>query len=86
MSVATQGQIDALQEIADNVGGTLRGSYSGRGMFGSTCMAIKCDDATEVIEEAAAAGIRGARQDQLGRRQIVYWPGLEAPADFKEQT
>ena len=50
--------------------------YSGRCMFGKKCIGISCDrcDVNNVIAEAGAAGIKGARTDSLGKGSIVYWP------------
>lgn len=70
-----------LSEVASNVGGRLR-SYSGRGMFGAECLGISCEDATTCIEEASSHGIRGASQDSLGLRSIVYWRSLKIPEGF----
>lgn len=65
-----------LAEIAAAVGGTVYPDYSGRGMFGAVCPGIECADPLAAIEEAAARGLRGASQDQMGRDFIVYWPHL----------
>lgn len=65
-----------LQELANEVGGSFRGDYSGRGMFGRTCCGIACDNPTEVIELAAERGIKGAAYDNMGKRYIVYWPEI----------
>ena len=70
-------KIALLEEVAARVEGRVDATYSGRGMFGATCYGIRCDDATDCIEEAAAAGIKGARADNMGRGFIVYWPSIE---------
>lgn len=67
--------IEKLKKVAENIeNARFHADYSGRGMFGKTCAAIYCDDADEVIEEAGAQGIRGARRDSMGRGAVVYWP------------
>lgn len=71
-----------LKQVANTVDGRLR-SYSGRCMYGKECLAISCESAMDCIEEAAAEGFRGARQDSLGLRYIVYWPSLEIPEGFE---
>ena len=68
-----------IAEIAHAVGGKVEARYSGRGMFGDTCVGIVCRDPLRTIEEAAARGLRGAHQDQMGLDHIVYWPHLRRP-------
>lgn len=69
--------IEALRDIADDTGGDFREDYSGRGMYGEECVGIVTDTPMHVIEEAAEKGIRGAKQDSMGKRTIVYWPSLK---------
>jgi hypothetical protein len=78
LKVAKKGKLsdndlDTFQAIADDAGGELYRSYSGRGMFGDTCIGIT-GDATNIIEQAGAHGIKGARTDSMGKEDIVYWP------------
>lgn len=72
-------QIRIIEETAAAIGGTLFEDYSGRGMFGATCLGITCADPQAAIEEAAARGLRGSSQDSLGRDFIVYWPHIRRP-------
>ena len=78
----TQEQITELQnkvrEIADEIGGKVYKSYSGRGMFGEKCMGIDCGNYTECIKAAAEHGLKGARWDNLGLGYIVYWEFIPA--------
>ena len=67
-------QIEALNEVADIVGGEIRDDYSGRGMYGARCYGIECDEIVPCIEKAAMNGITGANYDQMGLQYIVYWP------------
>ncbi len=69
-------QIEALNEVADEIGGEIRDDYSGRGMFGRNCYGIECDDPIPCIENAAMQGISGANYDQMGLQYIVYWPRI----------
>lgn len=66
-----------IQMIADEVGGVISENYSGRGMFGETCVGIICPNAIECIEFAANVGLTGARSDNMGKELIVYWPNLK---------
>lgn len=74
--------VERLRLVANTVNGRVR-SYSGRCMYGRECLAIVCDHATDCIEAAAAEGFRGASQDSLGLRVIVYWPRMEIPEGFE---
>lgn len=75
--MSREDKIEAIRNAAEAVDGKVRPSYSGRGMFGRTCYGVSCQDASACIEETAALGVRGARQDSLGLRSIVYWPSVE---------
>ena len=66
-----------LQQIADEVGGELRVSYSGRGMYGKTCLGIVCDNPDTVKKMASKKKITGACQDSMGLDYIVYWPSVK---------
>jgi hypothetical protein len=69
--------LETIEEIAERVSGSVYREYSGRGMFGAKCLGVVCSDPTTAIEEAASLNIRGARQDNMGRDYIVYWPHLK---------
>lgn len=69
-------QIEALNEVADSIGGRIRDDYSGRGMYGTQCYGIECDDPISCIEQASMQGIAGANYDQMGLQYIVYWPRI----------
>lgn len=64
-------------------------AYSGRGMFGSYCVAVNCGSALEAIAEIAyAAGEMGVempaepRSDSMGHDQVLYWPGRLIDPDW----
>lgn len=65
------------EAVAKAVDGNLR-EYSGRGMYGTSCLGITTGDPIGCIEEAAARGITGAMRDSMGKRYIVYWPDIPA--------
>lgn len=68
-----------LEEIAENLGCDFRESYSGRGMYGKSCVGIDVDSYNEmegVIEKALEHGIKGAKTDSMGKGYIVYWPSI----------
>lgn len=68
-----------LAEIAAEADGTVYRDYSGRFMFGATCVGIEGDNLAAILEAAGARGLRGARHDQMGKGWIVYWPHLQLP-------
>lgn len=72
-----EAKIEAVHDVADEIGGKVRTDYSGRGMYGKTCYGITCDNEDECIEAAGAKGLRGARTDNMGRGTIVYWPSIK---------
>lgn len=70
-------KISAIKETAEEIGGDVRDSYSGRGMFGATCYGIVCDDSNECIAIAGSKGLRCASRDNMGLHSIVYWPSVK---------
>lgn len=69
-------------------------SYSGRGMFGRSCIgidlergesavgaALKIAAACDTIEEVEYLyrALKDAREDSMGLGTIVYWPDMEWP-------
>lgn len=63
-------QIDKIRQIG---GENFCDDYSGRGMFGKTCVGIITDTAITTI---GLVGIPGAKIDNMGKQYIVYWPKL----------
>ena len=66
----------------------IREAYSGRAMYGDTCLGLVTDGAgvvTEIVlalarageDEAADALARAPRTDSMGFSMITYWPGVE---------
>lgn len=62
-----------IKAAAQVEGRKLYPDYSGRCMYGKTCLGITCDDPADTI---ADAGVKGARTDNMGRSWIVYWPNI----------
>jgi hypothetical protein len=71
----TIANMQKIQSVAESGERSLRTDYSGRGMFGSTCWGIVCDDPNDVIAEV---GIKGAKTDSMGTSTIVYWPSIRS--------
>lgn len=70
-------KLEVIRQVAEAVGGEVYEQYSGRGMYGESCVGIDCEDDREAIEEAASRGLRGALRDSLGTGFIVYWPSVK---------
>ena len=71
------GLTKVLQKLEDNRYGTMRKSYSGRFMFGESCLGFDTDDPDAVREAVVKAGYGMGRLDNMGLGWIVYWPGEE---------
>jgi hypothetical protein len=87
---------DTLRDIADAVGGRPYADYSGRGMYGRTCVGIVLDynavaDLSEAIRDAGAEDVldrEGRSQDSLGLGTIIYWTGVtceDAPDEDEDE-
>jgi hypothetical protein len=60
----------------------LRTDYSGRGMYGASCVGLVHSDIDSLIAFVSLVrtrvgdewALRGARQDSMGMSVITYWP------------
>jgi hypothetical protein len=75
---------DILESIAENLDYSFRDNYSGRGMFGRTCMGISGESVVKIVEQAAQSGIVGAKVDNMGCNYIVYWPNYKIDEEIDE--
>ena len=66
-----QSIITKLEVVAD-----VRSDYSGRGMFGETCVGIVCTHEAEpyILIEAVKMGFPIPKIDSMGKGLILYWP------------
>jgi hypothetical protein len=76
--------IDLLENMSDFGNRSVRNDYSGRGMYGKTCLGIVCDNPIHIIEEAAQRGLLGAKIDSMGQDSIVYWPCYNEESEVRE--
>jgi len=89
--ILTSEQVDlmweALHRCSDGKGELYRG-YSGRGMWGGTCVGIVIEDEGQLFafgqELARAAEVEGVEvelgrceTDGMGLRMIAYWPNVD---------
>ena len=70
-----------IQRVLEDNGYDTR-SYSGRGMFGKSCLGCVVEKSTNLLEVGAALGEEGVtiphntKMDSMGLGTIVYWPGV----------
>jgi hypothetical protein len=71
-----------IRDAADEVGGEVREDYSGRGMYGATCMGIVVEAwaAQGIIQSIAAAVASEEGWDSL------YDEGEDLQADYEEEV
>ena len=86
-TVLTQQQVDTIEEVAWAMNVELR-SYSGRSMYGDSCLAIVLDS-SELMRfaidlhkadrnTATLLADSQIRQDSMGRdSEIIYWPHIQ---------
>ena len=74
---------ELLEEIGQEVEGSVRTDYSGRGMYGDSCVGIVASDLLELgaaisrlveDEELRDELISNSRTDSMGYDTIAYWP------------
>jgi uncharacterized protein YcgL (UPF0745 family) len=83
----TREQLDEIMDAAELTEDDVRTDYSGRSMYGATCIAIYYSSHRNLMFLAVALkDVLGdlpedVCTDQMGRGQIVYFPGLELVED-----
>ena len=92
-------EFELLEELANEVEGDARATYSGRGMFGRNCVGIVLESESnllalgvaiaELIEDEELKGvlINNTKTDSMGRSIIAYWESVscdDAPEDSDE--
>lgn len=95
MSTITPEDYGTLEEIAYEHDLTARDDYSGRGMYGKSCIGVTGDDIGNVIrmlfelkdndEDLAYVLVDGRiATDSMGLSTIFYWPGVSVEDDGDE--
>jgi hypothetical protein len=78
---------DTVYEALIDAGYSPR-SYSGRGMYGESCVGLALESETDLLKVGAALGERLAqrsfRTDSLGMGIIAYWPREKWQEDYVE--
>ncbi len=88
---------DLLSDLAGTVDGAPRGNYSGRGMYGATCVGIVMNpsDMLQLGANISALDDQELRSllmykystDSMGYDTIIYWPGItcdDSPEDSED--
>jgi hypothetical protein len=88
-TILTADEAEAIQHACEwaDLDMRFRRSYSGRGMYGATCIGVThtySTDLARLCEELRDAGqeklarllSRGGRSDNMGLRTITYWPSV----------
>lgn len=89
----TNEEIETIENAAYDADATIR-SYSGRMMFGQSCIALAIDSTRNLAAFFVSLGAnnttlaaklsRELRMDQLGLGEIAYWPSISVPAEWAE--
>lgn len=89
---------DTLSDLAYDADGTAYPNYSGRGMYGKTCVGIVIEESDLLKLGVSIANlfdddtkeylVDNYKTDTMGRQIIVYWQGLtceDAPKDEEDE-
>lgn len=73
-----KGLKEKIVEKAAELGLDTRNNYSGRGMFGRTCLGVvgSMQDLDTLLSEVKGSA-KGLRKDSMGLDYIYYWPDIE---------
>ena len=90
--------IEQFTDYLESAGADIRTDYSGRAMFGDTCIGFDVEntsDALQIIAEATLHAdkayngedfvktLRGVRTDSMGRGMIYYFPNMQTAQEAK---
>lgn len=88
----TPDQIEDIQTLVSNFDNAEVRSYSGRNMYGRSCLGIDMESMTDafcfalsVQDEDLALLLDSPAFDNMGRGIIVYFPNVEAPEGFDDE-
>ncbi len=71
--------LQKAQEIVEKLGDgySVYEKYSGRCMFGDTCLGIVGPNSSLIIYATKRRGFKNHRTDNMGMNYIVYWPYIK---------
>ncbi len=89
------GLAEKIRDLAEQGDGAdFRSDYSGRCMYGKSCIGVVVEDTSSFlmlfaylareVEEADLDDITNVRQDSMGRKIIYYWPSIQMEEDDEE--
>ena len=93
-------EFDLLEQLANEVQGEVDAHYSGRAMFGQTCVGIVIDSERDLVSLGVAIAelvedddlkrvlANSTRLDTMGRGLIAYWETLtseDAPDEDEDE-
>lgn len=76
-----------IREAIEAAGYTPR-SYSGRAMYGRTCLGVVVPNPMKAVLDIAAQGVKvpPPKQDSMGLDFIIYWPDIPWSKEESEQS
>lgn len=72
-----------LIEVCEEHGAHVVDDYSGRGMYGATCVAVMCDRHSPVTDYLKRSRAGEGCVDSMGMGRVHYWPGATVPEGAK---
>ncbi|MBV6513918.1 MAG: hypothetical protein FMNOHCHN_03500 [Ignavibacteriaceae bacterium] len=87
----TNDQLNDFENLAWDIGGEVYENYSGRGMYGKTCMGITVEELENCLfrlgrmsgelDSELSKALENFRTDSLGRSFIIYFPKIQKAVD-----
>jgi hypothetical protein len=78
--------LEVLEECAENVGVTIQSRYSGRGMYGGTCLAVTTDHVSGLVRFVIAlVSATNSVSDELAERVSALVDELELTSTREDQ-
>ncbi len=85
----TNDQLNEFSNLAWDIGGEVYENYSGRGMFGKTCMGITVENLEKALFKLGreSGNYEFSKElyrfeiDNLGRSFIIYFPKIQKEVD-----
>ena len=85
----TSSQLNDFENLAWDIDGEVYENYSGRGMYGKTCLGITVENLEKALFKLGRESADGSfskelerfETDSLGRSFIIYFPRLQKEVD-----
>lgn len=87
--ILSNNQLNDFENLAFDIGGEVYENYSGRDMYGKTCMGITVDNLYKALFNLGresenydfAKELERLEVDNLGRSYIIYFPRIQKEVD-----